>query len=241
MNNIVAPHLNPLLGGERWIRQRVASVNETAMTVGADSIRLSLCQRERMKVRDCFCGPLRQTKLLAERCRVLHEFDDSKIAGRRFHGRLEIGPDHGLACDQLRSCGLHHQAQRRVSRQGSKSRGRKDQSGAAGGTCIHRNFDFADAAKEFAQLQFPSHAASEHESRQNNIIGPARSRKANVCFMRSFSAPHLSPLPATGERRMTRCSIDAEGKEQGHRPKTLVHIAAPLAFQSEVAVRDWFA
>jgi hypothetical protein len=230
-----APHLNPLPeNGERRIGQRWMRKTDLVTLVRTELVRLSLSQMERMKVRDSLFGsPPNQTRLPAEYCRVLREPDDSKIAIQRFHGWLEIALGHGLVCDQLRSCGPRHQAQRRVSRQGSKSRECKDQSGAAGGICIHRNFDFADVAKEFVQLQFPSYAASERGSQQNNTIRSTRSREANVCFVPSFSAPHLNPLPATRERRMTQCSIDAEGEEQEHRVKTFAHGAAPLSFRKE--------
>jgi hypothetical protein len=231
-----APHLNPLPeNGERRIGQRWMQKTDLVTFVRTELVRLSLSQRERMKVRDWLCGsPPRRSRLLAEHCRVLGEPDDSKIAIQRFHGWLEIALEHGLVCDQLRSCDLPHQTQWRVSRQGSKNRECKDQSSAADGICIHRNSDCAGGAKEFVQPQFPSYAASERDSQQNNIIRSTRSREANVCFVPFFSAPHLNPLPATGERRMAHCSIDAEGEEPGHRVKTFAHGAAPLCFRKEL-------
>src|SRR6266581_6345536 len=49
--------------------------------------RLSLSQRERMKVRDCFAvAPRVRTRLLATRYRALGESDDSRISTRQLHG-----------------------------------------------------------------------------------------------------------------------------------------------------------
>src|SRR6266508_6331546 len=53
--------------------------------------RLSLSQRERMKVRVCFVVALQvRTRLLATRCRALGEPDGSRIATQRLHGELGI-------------------------------------------------------------------------------------------------------------------------------------------------------
>jgi hypothetical protein len=55
------------------------------------NFRLSLCQRERMEVRDCLTAVvLMQTRLIATRCRALGEPDDSKIATQRFHAEPGI-------------------------------------------------------------------------------------------------------------------------------------------------------
>jgi hypothetical protein len=233
----ISPHLNPLPANgarRRVVRQIMTTRARFSLATMAGKIRLSLSQRERMKVRDWLCGsPPRRTRLLAEHCRVLVEPDDSKIVRLRSPDARGTRLDHDLVCDRLHSCGRRRQAQQQVSRQDSKSRECKDQSGAADGICIQRNFDFADAAKEFVQLQFPCFAASERDSQQNNLIRTTCSREANLCFVPFFSAPHLSPLPATGERRMTQCSIDAEGEEPGHRVKTFAHGAAPLSFRKE--------
>src|SRR5437867_9854367 len=64
--------------------------------------RLSLSQRERMKVRDCFSVAARvRTRLLATRCRALGEPDDSRIATQRLHGQP------GILTAFYREFGLH--------------------------------------------------------------------------------------------------------------------------------------
>src|SRR5438552_7828765 len=71
--------------------------------------RLSLCQRERMKVRDCFSvAPRVRTRLAATRYRALDEPDDSRIAKRRLHGKPRIQTAFDRDFDQHGSYARRH-------------------------------------------------------------------------------------------------------------------------------------
>jgi hypothetical protein len=227
---IRTPHLNPLPDiGERRKTRALAGLNssppclflrlwlfleneasEILVTCGtrasifpwARSGRLSLSRRERIEVRDCFCpcSPKR-TRLIAGHFRVQREPGDSKISAPQFLGARVIRHGHGRVFDRFGNCVRRRLARSRASLTGNRSRECMDRADAVAGICIRRNFDFVNVAKEFAQRQFPFYAANGRASRQNNIIWLGVSREANVRFVPSFSAPHLNPLPATGERR----------------------------------------
>ena len=154
----------------------------------AQQIRLSLSQRERIKVRDCFLrvSPP-QTKSLLAQYRVLHEPDDSKIGGRRSSGEQET-----LAvCDRV-SGGLgnyvrHRLAQLPVWLLGNKNRGHKNEADAADEICSLRNFGSAGAAKE--RVPTWSDACADDER------GSQRDLSRALLFWKAELPPHLNPLP----------------------------------------------
>jgi hypothetical protein len=158
--------------------------------------RLSLSQRERMKVRDCFSvAPRVRTRLLATRSRALGEPDDSRIAKQRLHG----GPGIPTALD--REFGLHGSYARRrptrwrALRSGNRNPRRNRRADVGGEICSPRNFGSLSVAKEYAQAQSPSFTAIERDPRRLILTVQASSEKGFV------DAPHLNPLPASGERR----------------------------------------
>jgi len=160
--------------------------------------RLSLCQRERMKVRDCFSvAPQVSTRLVATRCRVLGEPADSRIAAQRLHGEPEIG----TACD--REFGPHgsyarrRPTQWRALRLDNRNPRRNRRTDVGGEICSPRNFGSLSVAKEYAQAQWPSFAAIERDPRRSILT-------VSVSFEKGFvDAPHLNPLPASGAKRKT--------------------------------------
>jgi hypothetical protein len=148
----------------------------------ASICRLSLSQRERMKVRDCLCGsPPRRTRLLAEHCRVLGEPDDSKIARLRIPDARGTRLDHDLVCDRLHSCGRRRQAQQQVWRQDSRNPKRKGQSDAAGEIFIHQNFDCAGGAKECAHILLSSSEDNGNASRIAKFTESPFRKEVNLC------------------------------------------------------------
>jgi hypothetical protein len=153
---------------------------------------LSLSQRERIKVRNCYRRVRQaQTKLLARRYRVLRELDDSKIAKPQFLRRLETVHAYGLSFDRADNYVHHHPAQSRVWQQDNKNLGRNDQLDVVAEICNQRIFDFEDASTECARSRLPSSGERERDSQTKILIYFTVSRKDEL-------APHLNPLPRPG-------------------------------------------
>jgi hypothetical protein len=157
--------------------------------------RLSLPQRERMKVRDCFAvAPRVRTRSLATRYRALGEPDDSRIATQGCRG------EPGIPSAFDREFGLHGSyAHRRpirppALRSDNRNPTRNRRTDADGEICSPRNFGSASFAKECVQVQSPSFAAIERDPQQSIL-------KLNASSKEAVSAPHLNPLPASGARR----------------------------------------
>jgi hypothetical protein len=147
-------------------------------------------------VRDCFSvSPQVRTKLLATRCRALGEPDDSRIAKQRLHGGL------GIPTAFDREFGLHDSYARRrptrwlALRWDNRNPRRNLRTDAAGEICSLRNFGSVSVAKEYVQAASPSFAAIERDPRGLILTVNVSSEKGFV------DAPHLNPLPASGERR----------------------------------------
>ena len=126
--------------------------------------RLSLCQRERMKVRDCFSvAPQVQTRLLATRCRALGEPDDSRIATQQFRDELgsltAFDRGFGMPDSYVRRRPIRQPALRWDNRNPARNL-RTD---AAGEICSLRNFDSVSVAKEYVPAASPSFATIERD------------------------------------------------------------------------------
>jgi hypothetical protein len=90
------------------------------------SARLSLCQRERIKVRVCFgAAPATQTRSLVERCRVPGEFDDSQIAVQQFSYEQAIPTAFDREFGPHDSYAHHRPVRSRALRPHNRNRGRK--------------------------------------------------------------------------------------------------------------------
>ena len=110
---------------------------------------LSLSQRERIEVRDCFESvPQALTKLPPERYRVLPEPGDSKNAQER----CLVRPETPLVRDRVfragSSHGLNHPARLRVSWPDNRNPECKDRWDVAAGICNGQSSDFEGAARE---------------------------------------------------------------------------------------------
>ena len=118
--------------------------------------RLSLSQRERMKVRDCFSvAPRVRTRLFARRYRVLCEPDDSRIATRRLHGEPGIPSvfdrEFGLRGSYVHRRPIRWPALRSDNRNPKRNR----RTGVGGEICSLRSFGSLSVAKESVQVQSP--------------------------------------------------------------------------------------
>src|SRR6187397_825621 len=152
-----------------------------------------------MKVRDCFSvAPRVRTRLPATRCRALGEPDDSRTATQQVHG----GPGILTAFDRefgpQGSYARRRPTRWRALRSDNRNPRRNGRTDVAGEICSPQNFGSVSVAKEYVQAQSPSFAAIERDPRRLILT-------VNACSEKGFSdAPHLNPLPASGERR--RCA-----------------------------------
>jgi hypothetical protein len=152
--------------------------------------RLSLSQRERIKVSDCSVNVLpAPAKSREERRRVFPEPDDSRSERQKFlvwRGILRVF-DH--ASVHYHSYVPRHPVRSRASQPGNKSRVCKDRGDVVAETYSLRSSGCADVAKECAHSSWPFCEVSERGSQ----------RKNNEWFKAQPLTSVLSP-PA-GERR----------------------------------------
>jgi hypothetical protein len=210
--------------GDRQIGQRAAGFTQAATITRAAAIRLSLSQRERMKVRDCFCGvPPKQAKLLAERCRVLCESGDSKIAVRQFRGAQGTRHGHDRALDWFCNCVRRHLARSPTSRQGNRNRVRKNRADAGGETCNLRSSGSADVAKECTRIQLRSFEANERGAQRTQFRSNSFSQGGNLLVSPSHQplTSILSPQPGRGGQLVA--SLGTRGNARAHRLKTYAY------------------
>ena len=159
----------------------------------AQRIRLSLSQRERIKVRDCFRSvPRARSKSLLARYRVLHELGDSKIEGPRCRGEREILSARDRVSGRLDDHVLHRPAQLPALPRHNKNRGHKDEADAAAGICSPQSYGFVGVAKEHVPIWSGAFVANERGSRRYLRLGQF--------FGKVELTPHLSPLPLSKGR-----------------------------------------
>jgi hypothetical protein len=123
-----------------------------------------------MKVRDCFAvAPRARTRLLATRCRVLAELDDSRIAIQRLRG------EPGIPTASDREFGLHNSYVRHrpirwpALRSGNRNPTRNRRTDVDGEICSQRSFGSVSVAKKCVQAQSPYFAAIERDPPINLI------------------------------------------------------------------------
>jgi hypothetical protein len=154
----------------------------------AQRIRLSLSERERIKVRDCFRRVARaRSKSLLAHYRVPHELGDSKIGGPRCRGEREILPARDRVSGQLDNYVLRRLAQLPALPPHNKNRGHKDEADAAAGICSPQNCGFVGVAKEHVPIWSGAFVANERGSR--------RHLRRTLLFGKAELTPHLNPLP----------------------------------------------
>jgi hypothetical protein len=159
----------------------------------AQRIRLSLSERERIKVRDCFRPiPQARSKSLLARYRVPYGLGDSKIGEPRCRGEREILPARDRVSGRLDNYVLHRLAQLPALPLGNKNRGHKDQAGAAAGICSPQNCGSAGVSKEHFPTWSDASVANERGSR--------RHLRRTLPFEKAELTPHLNPLPLSKGR-----------------------------------------
>ena len=151
-------------------------------------IRLSLSERERIKVRDCFRRvPRARSKSLLARYRVPHELGDSKIGEPRCRGEREILPARDRVSGRLDNYVLHRLAQLPALPPHNKNREHKDQAGAGAGICGPQNCGSVGVAKEHVPIWSDASVANES--------GSQRYLRRTLLFGKAELTPHLNPLP----------------------------------------------
>ncbi len=241
-----APHLNPLPGGERRVtpqsdpmmvaevpgsHERSRQKRSSGKLACAEQIRLSVSQGERIEVRDCSRGASPTlTKSLVKRCSVLRVPDGSKIGLHvsRVARKTDLASDHGF--DQLGHCVRHRQAQSRASLKGNRNRERTDRSDVGAEICGPRNFGFADDAKQRVPILWAVCAGNEHDS-QDYLTKSVSLREAG-------SAPYLTPLPWSGERRIGQRVASTMPSAT---TESVASIRLSLSQRERIEVRDWLS
>jgi hypothetical protein len=141
------------------------------MTSTRPKARLSLCQRERIKVRvSMSIARAAQTRSLARRCRVPGEPDDSKIAGQRSPSEPEIPTSlyrEFVRCD---SYARLRPIRSRALRLDNRNPECSSPTGADGEICSPQNFGSANVAKECAQCRLLAFVANARDSRRNILV-----------------------------------------------------------------------
>src|SRR4051794_22421618 len=151
-------------------------------------VRLSLSQRERIKVRDSFwhVSPARSRSPLG-RCRVLRELGGSRTGEPEFAGKQEAPHVRDLVFGQFDSYVRHRPAQSPTLPLGSRNRGHKNQPDAAAGICSPQNYGSGGGAKEDVPTWSDAFSNIERGSRRHLRLGQF--------FGKVELTPHLSPLP----------------------------------------------
>jgi len=154
----------------------------------AQQVRLSLSQRERIKVRDCFWHvfPAR-SRSPSGRCPILHVIGGSKIGEREFAGEQETPHVRDRVFGQFDNYVRHRLAQSPALPLGSRNRARKNQPDAAAGICSPQNYGFIGGAREDVPTWSDASSNIEHGSRKHLSLGQI--------FGKLELTPHLSPLP----------------------------------------------
>jgi hypothetical protein len=159
----------------------------------AQQVRLSLSQRERIKVRDCFRHVSRaRSRSPLGRCRVPCELGDSRTGEPEFAGEQEILRVQDRVFGQFDSYVRRRRAQSPALFPGSRNRGHKDQLGAAAGICNPRNCGFAAGATEDVPTWSDACGDTERGSR--------RYLSNRQFFQEVELTPHLNPLPLSKGR-----------------------------------------
>src|SRR5438552_1703150 len=166
--------------------------------------RLSLWKGERIEVRDCSTSVFQGlTKSPEGRYRVLLGPDDSKSERRQ----SLVWPEIVLVSGRVFRGGGSHDLNRpirwQVSRPDNRNPECKDRWDAVVGICNLRRFDFEDGARGCVRSRSHVYGDNERESLANCLIFA-------VSYEKKMVTPHLNPLPAAGERRMTACTLSDE-------------------------------
>jgi hypothetical protein len=161
--------------------------------------RLSLSQRERIKVRDLCRVALQEPSKSLPALRP--DFPGCRCCNISVREFLDAqGNDR--AVDRVlawkNTCDPHHRARSRVELQRNKNPGRNRRLDADGEICSRRNFDCAGGAKACVRRAWhfcEGNGRGSFEQKSRKIGAQGRSRIASVA---ALLPPHLNPLPQFG-------------------------------------------
>jgi len=177
--------------------------------------------------------PLVQTRLLAERCRVLCEPDDSRIATQQFHDEQAIPTASDREFGPYDRYARHRPIRSRALRPDSRNPGYKNRTGAGAEICTLRNFGSANAAKEYAPLGSPFSLASERGSRRNDLNHQPCFRKARS----TIPSPQSSPRKR-GEADVTFLKSTAKPRERPRLCRSFLFLSEKSSYRA--LLRRWF-
>jgi hypothetical protein len=141
-----------------------------------------------------------RTRSLAKRYQALCEPGGSKIATHGFRAEQGMSPAFDREFGPQSNCVRHHLIRSRALQRDSRNPGCNSRMGVAVEICDLQNFGFVNDAKECAQEQLLFCGVLERGSQGIDLITRGCLGKAQSGGGRS-AAPHLNPLPTSGERR----------------------------------------
>ena len=130
-----------------------------------------------------------QTRLLARRCRVPGELDDSKTAAQRSLCEPEILTAFGREFVRRDSYAHCHPIRSRALRSDNRNPGCSSPMDADGEVCSLQNFGSANDASKCAQCRLLSCVTNEHDSRRIILVADVIFRKAGLTIPSRQSSP----------------------------------------------------
>ena len=207
-------------------------------------IRLSLSQRERIKVRDSSGSVLpRQSKSPEGRYQVLREPDDSKNERRQFRFCSEIAPAPDRMLREGDSHDLSHPTRQQVSQPDNKNLLHNDRWDAGVEIYNARNFDFEDGAIECVRSLWRFCGGNEHESRGGRSSIAVFSEKINrspltlILSRKRGEVNHICPFAQ--ELDWWTYKIDNAMSDMPSIARRFL-IRLSLSQRERIKVRDWF-
>ena len=151
---------------------------------------LSLSQRERMEVRDCWDGDFQALpKSTQARYQVLPGLDDSRSGSRKFLVlpkirlvRYRVSPAGG-------SCDLNHPVRWQASGPDNRNPRCKDRWDAVGGIYELRTFGFEDGAREYVRKRSRFCGGNERASLTDSLITAVSCEKKKCGPLTSILSP----------------------------------------------------
>ncbi len=192
------------------------------MNIRSTPIFLSLSQRERIKVRDCFRVALQaRSKLpLTPHPDFLGQ-NDCEISAREFlHARgNDRVVDHVLVWRSR--CGRRRQARRLVAFPDNKNLKCNRRRDVVGGICTRQSADYGGGAREFVRRVWSFYGGNERDSLGGEVDCEAKSAESASNFQPRSLPPHLNPLPRCGGE------VDASARAEFRRPYRVLFGAQP--------------
>ncbi len=177
---------------------------------------LSLCKRERIKVRDDLADQIPQahTRSLEVFHRGSRALRRSRTGGHEFPPRLETLHAFGLSVDARCRRDQSRRARRRGELPGNRNRGCSDRSDADAGICSRSGSDCAVGSRESARPGWRFCAGGMRDSLDLVLLNSGSFDEA------SLLPPHLNPLPRKGGEETSR--IEGSSRQGSSRATNFV-------------------